>query len=230
MIMPEDEGNMLLWNILSSLHNHTVSHLRPIECSLYEVCCIKMYSSKQWHCTGTECRDSWCVTETVTAWTVIVTMEKCVAGLTEFLLDRRIESNKICKDSKFEVVKTIAESPTAATTFGNVTLLRFREFVREGPFYVQAQSEVAVEGASWSGTVVCVCVRACVLAGKCTVYTADIYLLSLPSPATACGFLDSAIKTRRCLCISLHIESCVLQVVLAAGMSGTTALLRQFPR
>jgi 26S proteasome non-ATPase regulatory subunit 5 len=79
---------------------------------------------------------------------VIVTVENCVAGLTEFLLDRRIESNKICKDSKFEVVKTIAESPTAATTFGNVTLLRFREFVREGPFYVQAQSEVAIEGAS----------------------------------------------------------------------------------
>lgn len=69
-------------------------------------------------------------------------------GLTEFLLDRRIESNKICKDSKFEVVRTVAESPTAATTFGNVMLLRFREFVREGPFYVQAQSEVAIEGAS----------------------------------------------------------------------------------
>jgi len=79
---------------------------------------------------------------------VVVIVEKCVAGLTEFLLDRRIESNKICKDSKFEVVKTIAESPTAATTFGNVMLLRFREFVREGPFYVQAQSEVAIEGAS----------------------------------------------------------------------------------
>ena len=79
---------------------------------------------------------------------MIVTVGKCVAGLTEFLLDRRIESNKICKDSKFEVVKTIAESPTAATTFGNVMLLRFREFVREGPFYVQAQSEVAIEGAS----------------------------------------------------------------------------------
>ena len=79
---------------------------------------------------------------------MVVTEEKCVAGLTEFLLDRGIESNKICKDSKFELVKTIAESPTASTTFGNVMLLRFRELVREGPFYVQAQTEVAIEGAS----------------------------------------------------------------------------------
>jgi 26S proteasome non-ATPase regulatory subunit 5 len=74
-------------------------------------------------------------------------MEKCVAGLIEFLLDRGMESNKICKDSKFEVVKTLAESPTGATTFGNVMLLRLQEFIREGPFYVQAQSEVAIEGA-----------------------------------------------------------------------------------
>jgi 26S proteasome non-ATPase regulatory subunit 5 len=75
-------------------------------------------------------------------------MKQCVSGLIEFLLDRAIETNKICKDAKFEVVKTIAESPTAATSFGNVTLLRFREFVQEGPFYVQAQTEVAIEGAS----------------------------------------------------------------------------------
>ncbi|GFG29907.1 hypothetical protein Cfor_09925 [Coptotermes formosanus] len=68
-------------------------------------------------------------------------------GLIEFLLDRGMESNKICKDSKFEVVKTLAESPTGATTFGNVMLLRLQEFIREGPFYVQAQSEVAIEGA-----------------------------------------------------------------------------------
>lgn len=53
----------------------------------------------------------------------------------------------MCKDAKFEIVKTLAESPTAATSFGNVTLLRFREFVHEGPFYVQAQTEVAIEGA-----------------------------------------------------------------------------------
>lgn len=73
----------------------------------------------------------------------------------------------------------------------------------------------------------CSSVCVCELAGKCTVYTAVIHLISLLSPATACGFLNSAVKTRRCLCISLCIDSCVLQVVLAAGMSGTTALLRQ---
>jgi 26S proteasome non-ATPase regulatory subunit 5 len=79
---------------------------------------------------------------------VIITLKQYVSGLIEFLLDRAVETHKICKDAKFEVVKTIAESPTAATTFGNVTLLRFREFVLEGPFYVRAQTEVAIEGAS----------------------------------------------------------------------------------
>jgi 26S proteasome non-ATPase regulatory subunit 5 len=75
-------------------------------------------------------------------------LKEYVSGLIEFLLDRGIEPNKLCKDAKFEVVKTITESPTAATSFGNITLLRFREFVREGPFYIQTQSEVAIEGAS----------------------------------------------------------------------------------
>jgi len=75
----------------------------------------------------------------------------------------------------------------------------------------------------------CVCVCVCVLAGKCAVYTADIHLISLPSPAAACGFLDSTVKTRRCPCISLHIESCVLDV-LAAGMSDTAASLRHRPQ
>ncbi|XP_069676869.1 26S proteasome non-ATPase regulatory subunit 5 isoform X3 [Periplaneta americana] len=69
-------------------------------------------------------------------------------GLIEFLLDRSIETNKLCKDAKFEVVKTVVESPTAGTTFDTVTLLRFREYVREGPFFVEAQTEVAIEGAS----------------------------------------------------------------------------------
>lgn len=69
-------------------------------------------------------------------------------GLIEFLLDRAVESSKLCKDAKFDVVRTLAESPTAAITFGNVILLRFKEFVREGPFFVQAQTEVAIEGAT----------------------------------------------------------------------------------
>jgi 26S proteasome non-ATPase regulatory subunit 5 len=77
-----------------------------------------------------------------------VNLKEHVSGVIEFLLDRGIEPNKLCKDAKFGVVKTITDSPTAATSFGNVTLLRFREFVCEGPFYVQVQSEVAIEGAS----------------------------------------------------------------------------------
>lgn len=85
-------------------------------------------------------------TQSIRKWCIVI--KQHVSGLIEFLLDRAIETNKLCKDAKFEVVKIIAESPTAATSFGNVTLLRFREFMHEGPFYVQAQTEVAIEGAS----------------------------------------------------------------------------------
>jgi len=38
LIMPEDEGNMMLCKVLSPLHDHTVSRLRPIERSVYNKC------------------------------------------------------------------------------------------------------------------------------------------------------------------------------------------------
>lgn len=69
-------------------------------------------------------------------------------GLLEFLLDRAVETTKLCKDAKYEVVKTIVESPTAVSVFGSENLERFRDFVREGPFFIQTQTEVAIEGAT----------------------------------------------------------------------------------
>ncbi|XP_066999030.2 26S proteasome non-ATPase regulatory subunit 5 [Anabrus simplex] len=69
-------------------------------------------------------------------------------GLVEFLLDRSMETIKSCKDAKFDVIRTIVESPTAAAIFGHDTMQRLEEFAREGPFYVRGQTEVAIEGAS----------------------------------------------------------------------------------
>jgi len=70
-----------------------------------------------------------------------------VATVTEFLLDRSTESNKESKEAKFAAVQSIATSPTCAGTFGNQNYLRFRQFVKEGPFYVEGQLNVAIEDA-----------------------------------------------------------------------------------
>nr|CAB3265244.1 26S proteasome non-ATPase regulatory subunit 5 [Phallusia mammillata] len=70
-----------------------------------------------------------------------------VPTLTEFLLDRSTETEKPCKEAKFDVVKTIAMAPSSASIFGNQNYLRFRHFVNEGPFYVEASLSVAIEDA-----------------------------------------------------------------------------------
>ena len=67
------------------------------------------------------------------------------AGFKEYLLDRTIENTKESKESKFEVVKTLAESPTVQEVFGRPYYVQLMEFYRQGPFHVQAQSEVAFE-------------------------------------------------------------------------------------
>ena len=69
-------------------------------------------------------------------------------GFHEYLLDRSTETNKEGKEAKFEVVSALAEAPTSGEVFGRPYLLRLKEYVREGPFFVKVQSEVALEGAS----------------------------------------------------------------------------------
>lgn len=67
-----------------------------------------------------------------------------ILGLVEFLLDRNVETTKECKEMKYEIVKLLSES----TVFDPATQLRLKAFVKEGPFYVRAVTEVAVEGNS----------------------------------------------------------------------------------
>jgi len=67
-------------------------------------------------------------------------------GLIEFLLDRNIESFKECKQEKFVVVKNLTQAkPDLIDT---ETMQKLKQFVSEGPFYVDVKTEVALEGAS----------------------------------------------------------------------------------
>ncbi|GJQ74529.1 hypothetical protein Trydic_g21394 [Trypoxylus dichotomus] len=63
-------------------------------------------------------------------------------GLVEFLLDRNVETIKECKELKFEIVSKLSTSEV----FNHDINLRLQAFVKEGPFYVQGVTEVAIEG------------------------------------------------------------------------------------
>lgn len=67
-------------------------------------------------------------------------------GFTEFLLDRSTEKTKETKESKFAVIRTIAESPTSVDVFGQPYIVQVKALALQGPFFVQTQSEVAFEG------------------------------------------------------------------------------------
>lgn len=56
-------------------------------------------------------------------------------------MDRNAEMIKECKEVKYEIVKLLAQS----TVFDPTTLLRLKAFVKEGPFYIHAVTEVAIE-------------------------------------------------------------------------------------
>lgn len=67
---------------------------------------------------------------------------KNTPGLVEFLLDRNIEHNKECKEAKYAIIELLTQSQT----FDRTTSNRLQNYVKEGPFYVQAVTEVAIEG------------------------------------------------------------------------------------
>lgn len=67
-------------------------------------------------------------------------------GLIEFLLDRSIETFKECKEIKYKVVECLSQAESYI--FDATTMQKFKQFVNEGPFYVETFTEVAFEGAT----------------------------------------------------------------------------------
>ncbi|RVE61633.1 hypothetical protein OJAV_G00172360 [Oryzias javanicus] len=68
-------------------------------------------------------------------------------GFMEFILDRSTGQTKEAKDSKFELVGSLAGSSTAAETLGSQHYLRLKTYLREGPSYISAVASVSTEGA-----------------------------------------------------------------------------------
>ena len=67
-------------------------------------------------------------------------------GFNEYLLDRSTEKAKEGKESKFEIVRTLAESPTTQDIFGQPYFVQLKAYFLQGAFYVQTESQVAFEG------------------------------------------------------------------------------------
>lgn len=68
-------------------------------------------------------------------------------GFCEFLMDRSGEKDKRGREEKFRVVQTIMESREAKEILGPEMDLLMKQFVKEGPHFVQVQSQVAYEEA-----------------------------------------------------------------------------------
>ena len=66
-------------------------------------------------------------------------------GFVEYVLDRNTEQTREGKDAKFDVIKTLVDSPTTQEIFGNVYFVRLREYVNQGPYYVRVEAAVAME-------------------------------------------------------------------------------------
>lgn len=53
-----------------------------------------------------------------------------------------------CKTLKYEIVKTIVESPSSSKIFSRDLISKFQLHVRQGIVYFQAKTEIAFENAT----------------------------------------------------------------------------------
>ncbi|XP_029300611.1 LOW QUALITY PROTEIN: 26S proteasome non-ATPase regulatory subunit 5 [Cottoperca gobio] len=65
----------------------------------------------------------------------------------EFVLDRSAGQTKDAKDAKFELVRSLVGSSTAAEILGSQHYIRLKSYLREGPYYVSAVAAVCTERA-----------------------------------------------------------------------------------
>lgn len=68
-------------------------------------------------------------------------------GLFEFLLDRDIEFDKDCKIAKHEIIKVLVGHERISQIATTDVILKMKQHVNEGPFYVNAELQTAFEQA-----------------------------------------------------------------------------------
>lgn len=71
-----------------------------------------------------------------------------VPGLIEYLLNRNEEGDMNCKAAKFNIVKTLLDSPFSRNVFPADIIGKFQLHVKQGIVYAQNKTEVAFESAT----------------------------------------------------------------------------------
>ena len=67
-------------------------------------------------------------------------------GLLEYFLDRNVAMKKEAKEMKYELIRILQENPASLddSVMPPEMLMRLKRYTREGPFFVEAQAEVAL--------------------------------------------------------------------------------------
>lgn len=68
-----------------------------------------------------------------------------IAGFFEYLLDRRTENEKEGQELKYEVIKKITLCPDASNIFDKPMILKLKQYIRDGPFYVGSDVSVIMD-------------------------------------------------------------------------------------
>lgn len=69
-------------------------------------------------------------------------------GFIEYILNRQIEVDADLKQLKFDLILAIATNGASKDVLDSVTIIRLKEYVKDGPFYLQGQHQVAFEGGA----------------------------------------------------------------------------------
>ncbi|XP_046844074.1 26S proteasome non-ATPase regulatory subunit 5-like isoform X2 [Xenia sp. Carnegie-2017] len=70
---------------------------------------------------------------------------KITPGFFEYLLDRRTENEKEGQELKYEVIKKITVCPDASNIFDKPMILKLKQYIRDGPFYVGSDVSVIMD-------------------------------------------------------------------------------------
>lgn len=81
----------------------------------------------------------------IAAWPLICRELVALPGFAEYALNRSTESEKLCKEAKFKLVANIAHSEIAGTYLGISVWSKFRDYVSQGPLFVQPESAVKTD-------------------------------------------------------------------------------------
>lgn len=60
-------------------------------------------------------------------------------------MDRKVEQNKSCLEAKFDIVVALTESKYAIEIFGGPTYTTLQQHVKEGPFFVLGEANIAMD-------------------------------------------------------------------------------------